>query len=97
MVQLQYHEAHPVHDPVSQPVLEPATRLKWYYLARIICLVLAPTPFVASIFMTFGHLVGRLGEQYSWISAKTCASVFFSIFDKILTRTGRDVQTADSS
>ncbi|KAJ3543830.1 hypothetical protein NM688_g5815 [Phlebia brevispora] len=52
------------------------------FMMQIVCTIIAPTPFVASIFITFGHLVHRLGSQYSWLSARYYSRVFLT-FDLI--------------
>ena len=38
----------------------------------MVCTIIAPTPLVAALFITFGRLSTRLGEQYSRLSASLC-------------------------
>ena len=60
---------------------------------RIVCTIIAPTPFVAAIFITFGHLVHRLGGRYSWLNPRFCESLFTRAqYDPFLTVSFRRLQ-----
>ncbi|THG98758.1 hypothetical protein EW026_g3490 [Hermanssonia centrifuga] len=48
------------------------------FMMQIVCTIIAPTPFVAAIFILFGHLVRRLGEGYSMISARWYSRIFLT-------------------
>ena len=39
---------------------------------RIVCTIVAPTPLIGAIFISFGRLSSRLGQQYSRLSARLC-------------------------
>lgn len=42
---------------------------------RIVATILAPTPFVAALFITFSRVIQLLGVQYSRLSPRWCESV----------------------
>ncbi|KAJ3543828.1 hypothetical protein NM688_g5816 [Phlebia brevispora] len=48
------------------------------YMMQIVCTIIAPTPFVAAIFITFGRLVRRLGERYSWLTPRSYSVIFLT-------------------
>ncbi|KAH9913670.1 RTA1 like protein [Epithele typhae] len=52
--------------------------LKGPSIVQTLLLVLAPTPFVAALFMGFGKIVGGLGVQYSRLSPKLYSRIFLS-------------------
>lgn len=39
---------------------------------RIVCLIIAPTPLVGAIFISFGQLTTRVGQHYSRLSTRLC-------------------------
>ena len=39
---------------------------------RVICTIVAPTPFVGAIFITFGRIINKIGPQYSRLSPRLC-------------------------
>ncbi|KAI0724597.1 RTA1-domain-containing protein [Cerioporus squamosus] len=48
------------------------------YLMQIVCTIIAPTPLVAALFIAFGRLSTRLGEQYSRLSASLYSKMFLT-------------------
>ncbi|CDO77347.1 hypothetical protein BN946_scf184786.g8 [Trametes cinnabarina] len=48
------------------------------YLMQIVATIIAPTPFIAANFVILGHIIKRLGSQYSRISAKWYTILFCS-------------------
>ncbi|KAJ7785125.1 RTA1 like protein-domain-containing protein [Mycena maculata] len=48
------------------------------YMMQIVCTIIAPTPLVAVLFTLFGRVVKRLGEEYSFVTAKWYTIVFIS-------------------
>ncbi|TFK93473.1 RTA1-domain-containing protein [Polyporus arcularius HHB13444] len=49
------------------------------YLMQMVCTIIAPTPLVAALFISFGRLSTRLGEQYGRLSANLYSKVFLTI------------------
>ncbi|KAJ3541405.1 hypothetical protein NM688_g6089 [Phlebia brevispora] len=48
------------------------------YMMQIVCTIIAPTPFIAAIFITFGRLVGKLGDRYSWLPPLYYGRIFLA-------------------
>ncbi|CAL1716726.1 unnamed protein product [Somion occarium] len=48
------------------------------FLIQIVCTIIAPTPFLAAIFMTFARLTKRLGVQYSRLSPRLYSRIFLT-------------------
>ncbi|KAI0061918.1 RTA1-like protein [Artomyces pyxidatus] len=48
------------------------------FLIQIVCLIIAPTPLVASNFIILGRIIRRLGSRYSRLSARWYTIVFLS-------------------
>ncbi|RPD62895.1 RTA1-domain-containing protein [Lentinus tigrinus ALCF2SS1-6] len=48
------------------------------YMMQIVCTIIAPTPLVAALFITFGRMSERLGEQYSRLGARLYSRVFLT-------------------
>ncbi|KAI0651906.1 RTA1 like protein [Trametes meyenii] len=48
------------------------------YLMQTVALVIAPTPLIGALFITFGRLSGRLGLQYSRISPRLYSRIFLT-------------------
>ncbi|KAM5536234.1 hypothetical protein V8D89_010133 [Ganoderma adspersum] len=46
------------------------------YMIQIVCTIVAPTPLIGAIFITFGRLSGHLGEQYSRLNARLYSRIF---------------------
>ncbi|PIL22831.1 transporter [Ganoderma sinense ZZ0214-1] len=46
------------------------------YMIQIVCTIVAPTPLIGAIFITFGRLSGYLGEQYSRVGARLYSRIF---------------------
>ncbi|OSD07746.1 RTA1-domain-containing protein [Trametes coccinea BRFM310] len=48
------------------------------FLIQIVTTIIAPTPFIAANFVILGHLIKRLGPQYSRLSARWYTLIFCS-------------------
>ncbi|OSD07748.1 RTA1-domain-containing protein [Trametes coccinea BRFM310] len=48
------------------------------FLIQIVTTIIAPTPFIAANFVILGHIIKRLGPQYSRLSAKWYTFIFCS-------------------
>ncbi|TCD61834.1 hypothetical protein EIP91_007853 [Steccherinum ochraceum] len=48
------------------------------YLLQIVVTILAPTPFVAALFMIFARVTEKLGDQYSRLSPRWYARIFLA-------------------
>ncbi|CAL1716643.1 unnamed protein product [Somion occarium] len=48
------------------------------FLIQIVCTIIAPTPFLAAIFITFARLTKRLGVQYSRLSPRLYSRIFLT-------------------
>ncbi|EMD42086.1 hypothetical protein CERSUDRAFT_110633 [Gelatoporia subvermispora B] len=48
------------------------------YTMQIAVTIIAPTPFVAAIFLLFSRIVGRLGPAYSRLSPRLYSRIFFT-------------------
>ncbi|PIL31904.1 transporter [Ganoderma sinense ZZ0214-1] len=48
------------------------------YTIQVVCTIVAPTPLIGAIFITFGRLSGYLGGQYSRLRARLYSRIFLS-------------------
>nr|VWO96814.1 HTH CENPB-type domain-containing protein [Ganoderma boninense] len=48
------------------------------FTIQIVCTIVAPTPLIGAIFITFGRLSVYLGEQYSRLSARLYSRIFLT-------------------
>ncbi|KAH9917421.1 RTA1-domain-containing protein [Fomitopsis serialis] len=48
------------------------------YTMQIICTIIGPTPLIAANFVILGHIIRRLGQQYSRLSARWYTIIFVS-------------------
>jgi len=48
------------------------------YLMQTVCTIIAPTPFVAAMFVILGEMIRRLGSCYSRLGARTYTIIFCS-------------------
>ncbi|KAI0669853.1 RTA1 like protein [Trametes maxima] len=49
------------------------------YQIQIISLIIAPTPLIGGLFITFGRLTARSGQQYSRLSPRLYSKIFFTV------------------
>ncbi|TBU35300.1 RTA1-domain-containing protein [Dichomitus squalens] len=70
------------------------------YMIQIVCTIVAPTPLIGAIFISFGRLSTHLGPQYSRLSARLYSRIFFTAdFVALLVQSagGGIAATADDS
>jgi len=48
------------------------------YTMQIVCTIIGPTPLIAANFVILGHVIRRLGQQYSRLSARWYTIIFVS-------------------
>ncbi|EIW64627.1 RTA1 like protein [Trametes versicolor FP-101664 SS1] len=48
------------------------------YLIQTVTLIIAPTPLIGALFITFGRLSARLGQEYSRLSPRLYSRIFFT-------------------
>ncbi|KAI0778233.1 RTA1 like protein [Trametes elegans] len=48
------------------------------YMAQIVTLIISPTPLIGALFITFGRMSARLGQQYGRISSGLYSKIFLS-------------------
>ncbi|KAI0636097.1 RTA1 like protein [Trametes polyzona] len=48
------------------------------YLIQTVVLIVSPTPLIGALFITFGRLSARMGQQYSRLSPRLYSRIFFT-------------------
>ncbi|KAI0651900.1 RTA1 like protein [Trametes meyenii] len=48
------------------------------YLMQTVTLIVSPTPLIGALFITFGRMSSRLGQQYSRLSPRLYSRIFFT-------------------